>query len=313
MDNEVTIHRIEYIDLLKTFTILCVIIGHVIPEMNNPIKTFVYSFHMSLFFVISGFFFKSSLNITCRELIVKKSKQLLLPYIIWTSVYFFLHHQKFDSISNVISIIRNLWFLPALFVIYFISFFAFKKLKNIYFALIFFILYIVMGCPWGQSVPAFLIGILLNSKYKSFNKYQNKLLILSSILFLICLVLWKTEYYYYNFELISLDNLEWQIPNILGIFHMAIGIIGSLFFFSLFKIIYRKNRVCLLFSNYGKYTLGIYVLHFLIIYCLNKIILKDADNVNIWIYYLASTLFVYFICIVMIKLIHKNKYIKLIL
>lgn len=41
--------RIPYIDTLKGFTILLVIIGHIY-SMNNPIKIWIYSFHMPLFF-----------------------------------------------------------------------------------------------------------------------------------------------------------------------------------------------------------------------------------------------------------------------
>jgi fucose 4-O-acetylase-like acetyltransferase len=176
--------------------------------MNNPIKTFVYSFHMPLFFMISGFFFPSSLNLTYKNLIVKKCKQLLLPYVTWTIVYFLLYNQDIDSIVNVIGVITTIWFLPGLFLIYFITYFSFKKLKNTYLIYIFYILYILIGGPWGQFIPAFFVGIFLRNNSMSIYKFRNKLL-LFSVLFGICLIFWRTDFWYHNFKVISLTKLDW--------------------------------------------------------------------------------------------------------
>lgn len=96
---------------------------------------------------------------------------------------------------------------------------------------------------------------------------------------------------------------------------MFIGIVGSLFFFILFERIYRKNKFCSLLSDLGKYTLGIYVSHGLIISLAYKYILKDINNIDMWLYYFLEVmfaLFIYFVCIVLIKIVHKNKYIEMI-
>lgn len=51
--------RLQYVDFLKGFAILCVVVGHI--AAFNPkcdlLIDFVYSFHMPLFFFISGFLF----------------------------------------------------------------------------------------------------------------------------------------------------------------------------------------------------------------------------------------------------------------
>ena len=50
--------RVEYIDRLKGFAILCVVIGHftlwAIGRLNDPLHDFVYLYHMPLFFFLSG-------------------------------------------------------------------------------------------------------------------------------------------------------------------------------------------------------------------------------------------------------------------
>ena len=52
--------RINYIDLAKGIAILCVIIGHTFSayDQGNILVQFIYSFHMPLFFILSGWFVK---------------------------------------------------------------------------------------------------------------------------------------------------------------------------------------------------------------------------------------------------------------
>jgi fucose 4-O-acetylase-like acetyltransferase len=48
---------IQWVDALKTLGILAVILGHI----ASPMGQFIFSWHMPLFFVISGFFIKFNL------------------------------------------------------------------------------------------------------------------------------------------------------------------------------------------------------------------------------------------------------------
>ena len=45
--------RLNYLDFVKGFAILLVVLGHIY-DISNPIKIWLYSFHMPLFFIISG-------------------------------------------------------------------------------------------------------------------------------------------------------------------------------------------------------------------------------------------------------------------
>lgn len=68
-------NRIVSFDILKGGGILLVILGHIqIPYM---LKTVIYSFHMPLFFFVSGCFFRP---ISLREFFAKKTRQLLIPW-----------------------------------------------------------------------------------------------------------------------------------------------------------------------------------------------------------------------------------------
>lgn len=72
----ITNNRLSYMDIAKGFGILCVIAGHM---GNETINRFVFSFHMPLFFIISGYFL--SQKNTAKEVLGKRCKQLLPPYI----------------------------------------------------------------------------------------------------------------------------------------------------------------------------------------------------------------------------------------
>lgn len=89
--------RLEYIDSIKGFAILLVVMGHVIPwcfksfedaltASPTPILVWkiIYSFHMPLFMFVSGFLFGQSHFDSSKEYVLKmwkKTKMLLIPYI----------------------------------------------------------------------------------------------------------------------------------------------------------------------------------------------------------------------------------------
>ena len=79
MKNIKSNQRIEYIDAAKAIAIILVIIGHchwigAIPRLGNMI----YTFHMPLFFIVSGFFLK---DLPIKEAIIKYAKAYLWPYL----------------------------------------------------------------------------------------------------------------------------------------------------------------------------------------------------------------------------------------
>ena len=76
-------NRIVSFDILKGGGILLVILGHIqIPYM---LKTVIYSFHMPLFFFVSGCFFRP---ISLREFFAKKTRQLLIPWAFFAFLLF---------------------------------------------------------------------------------------------------------------------------------------------------------------------------------------------------------------------------------
>nr|WP_294677449.1 acyltransferase family protein [uncultured Blautia sp.] len=80
--------RVTYIDIAKGLAILCVIIGHTTQYIDiGIINPFVFSFHMPLFFVLSGWCMKEN-HRPYKELVRLKAKQLLIPYAAIATIRF---------------------------------------------------------------------------------------------------------------------------------------------------------------------------------------------------------------------------------
>ena len=90
--------RVDWIDYAKGLGIILVVLGHAIigareahlpVNLNviNPLFTFIYSFHMSLFFALSGFFFEKSLDKHHeKKFLINKLQTILYPFVIWSII-----------------------------------------------------------------------------------------------------------------------------------------------------------------------------------------------------------------------------------
>lgn len=92
MSNNAGSRRLIWADMLKCFAIFLVLWGHSIQHltpsgfMDNPVFRLIYSFHMPLFMIISGYFASGIIKKSWKNLLVKKSLQLVVPTIIPTII-----------------------------------------------------------------------------------------------------------------------------------------------------------------------------------------------------------------------------------
>lgn len=100
------INRNIAIDIAKGIGILLVIIGHgAIPSWS---KDAIFSFHMPLFFILSGYFFRDETPLIRMR---KDAKRLLLPYVVTIAVitlYMLIVHQVIKR-DGWYYIINTLW------------------------------------------------------------------------------------------------------------------------------------------------------------------------------------------------------------
>ena len=116
--------RIDWIDALKGFGIFCVTLGHL--ACNYLLETHIYSFHMFLFFFLSGFLHNNAQG-SFRVYLAKKSTALLFPFLLWNLmsclIGLFFNYTVSETIrlffllDGIICWNAPIWFLLQLFMV----------------------------------------------------------------------------------------------------------------------------------------------------------------------------------------------------
>lgn len=109
-----------FIDTVRGIAIFLVVVGHSLQYgegikylsqgyfYDNIFFKIIYSFHMPLFMLISGYLFYFTINNhSISELIIAKIKRLLIPIFAWNITYYlfhfavhFIHHQIIMNEKN---------------------------------------------------------------------------------------------------------------------------------------------------------------------------------------------------------------------
>ena len=183
--------RIGYIDLIRAICIILMILGHI--WLGNSFNHFIHAFHMPVFFIISGYFFK---DISFKMFLKKKLKTLIFPYFVFAFLIYIIWYLLFSKTesmyiySNIINIFYKntehiaiagaLWFLTSLFFSELIYFFISKIKKTIiHYSSI--IIVSLIGCVLGSKfnvilpfgINASLVGVGLMKIGCIFKKYSN--------------------------------------------------------------------------------------------------------------------------------------------
>jgi fucose 4-O-acetylase-like acetyltransferase len=164
--------RIEYIDIAKGIGILLVVMGHNDFTTVSPLfYKIIYSFHMPLFFFISGTFFNKELSFA--SLSKKRFQTLIKPYMVITLFIYFvtISFSKVNIDTATIRLIKTLyanshyidwgplWFLPHLFALNIFSYFFYKTTKLIK----------IKNIEWIMLVVLQVLGISILSIFWPFN------------------------------------------------------------------------------------------------------------------------------------------------
>ena len=122
--------RIEYLDIAKGIGILLVVLGHNDFEVISPfVQRLIYSFHMPLFFFLSGYFVNTA--VPFFDFFKKRFHSLIKPYL-FTIFLIYFTSVSFEKMGFNMAITRTvkslygsghyldwvqLWFLPHLFAV----------------------------------------------------------------------------------------------------------------------------------------------------------------------------------------------------
>lgn len=125
-----SIKRLDYLDMAKGFGIFFVALGHM-EDISTGTRVWISSFHMPLFFFISGILMavKDEPSKDIRDTVKKRFRGLIIPYLWFSLSYFIIDILNLNVVHNIdlhtfiVDTIDSLtfygmsvlWFLPAMF------------------------------------------------------------------------------------------------------------------------------------------------------------------------------------------------------
>ncbi|KAA6436759.1 acyltransferase family protein [Dyadobacter flavalbus] len=120
--------RIVWIDFFKGFGALLVVFGH--SNLPENLAWWIWSFHMPMFFFISGYLFNGDKTIDLNRVLKRRVETLLIPYLFFSILFIIILPvlnntskipHEIGSYREVIKIVHDgwkglaLWFIPVLF------------------------------------------------------------------------------------------------------------------------------------------------------------------------------------------------------
>lgn len=277
--------RLPYWDTVRGIALVLVILGHsifVTKGLDDPIHVFIYSFHMPLFMLISGYFFSVSLKHTIKYILWKRFFYLLLPVILvgtldWAISFFDIHLSLKENLINWFArCIRTLWFLQAVFFCSMLVLIGHKCFRRpVWFYLLVFILFLLTPDKLQQAgtkamFPFFVLGIYINQlqpKYQPIIKQNPALFFFISLsAFAVLLIPFRFSMTFYSCG-VGIFNPQFSVMTMLfyNFYRILIGFAGSAavltLVFLIFQLFEKKSRVPFKHTaKIGQKTLWLYII-----------------------------------------------------
>lgn len=268
-------------DYAKAIGICLVVYGHVIRGLFSagieiPVNVYsildsmIYSFHMPLFFFLSGLFFYSSLlRRGVNGLILNKVDTILYPYLIWSifqggvEVFLSSYTNSHITLSDVLSLWEpraQFWFLYVLFFLFVVGAIVFYFVSSRYVVFVFIsasMLYlyqkefsgIIFNIKLFHQIANCLVFFVLGMVFTQYNLAR---IFISKIVFILLLVAFFVLQYIFHFDLNKtyLDT---------GVFSLFLACLSILFVVSLSILMSKAPNRYL--AAIGASSMAIYLMH----------------------------------------------------
>ena len=308
--------RNVYLDVVKAVAIIFVLVGHSIQFGTGTTFEgltifeywafkYIYSFHMPLFMIVSGFLFKySSDKYVWHDVIRRKIAQLLIPIICWSLIPFIADVFIFKTVHMDMTIIgiikryasitiRNLWFLWAIFLCSIATELIKQYLKNnVFFHILLLIAFFFVPDSYNLHLykfmyPFFIVGYYYNGNfiYKKLLGFSKKVLctmvMAVAIIYVFGMSFYNTESYIYisGYTLLGKDYCD-QI--LIDVYRFLIGLLGSVVVMGIIWCCYQfiLPKLTGWMSYIGKNTLGIYIVSGYIYNYILPSLTQDIESLN---------------------------------
>ena len=316
--------RILWIDYLKAFACILVVIGHLLQSFQKAgidpyvsvtsfINWFIYLFHMPLFIAISGYLYfkgKQPQNyIDYKKFALKKIINLLVPYFVFYLLFIGINIVFSQSVNNpmglneLIGIINNpiapYWYLYAL-----VSIFIFipllEKICNNNEKIICTILFLLKLLSFIIKTQIYIIDSIMNfgiyfyiGKFianKENNKVDNTIQAIGNLILYIIFAL----VYSYN---------QVNISFIGEIIRFIFAVLGIIVFVKIFRNVNKSKFL----DTIKEYTFQIYLLHTIFAAGIRIILLKLGID-NYFIHFTVGFIFSLYIPVIISIVSNKIKY-----
>lgn len=290
--------RLVWIDNLKGFLILMVIIGHILGGYINAniysdsdavmrmVYTLIYTFHMPAFILVSGYMFELAYVDNDKTKLNKLFRQILniaILYVLFSllqgsiQLLFSRFTNSHTSISSLLTIWRDpifpYWYLYVLAELYLI--FSINRLRNSNGTVLFVILLAISAFAlllndFGfciQKLLYYLLFFYLGIKYNSWSKYINKWIALATFAAAIALIIAFYDRQTHIHEIVPINTF------------VALFLCITIMFYFQNKNKFRLNNILQLC---GQYCLEIYLTH-CIFTAANRTILFRIGITNMYI------------------------------
>ncbi len=292
--------RLKWIDMAKGLAIILVVFRHIVIGLSRAgleigtvyeaASTITYSFRMPLFFILSGFFLRKSIEKRkFNQFLNSKFSTLLYPYLVWTciqisiQIYFANHLNSDRSFEDYIFIliapreIDHFWFIYALFnisITYFLFIRIFKNKKWMIFLIAIGMYHLghYLKINVLQDVLNFFIYAVIGDIISSFILNPSNEARISSVKFLLplALIFIGSQWIYLNYQ--ELNHFLYGL----------IALTGSLFTLSI-SFVLGNIRMLNWIRIIGYHSLYIYIMHVMVSAVVRVVAIKflQIENVTI--------------------------------
>lgn len=333
---EMNVHKSDKIDIVKGAAIFAVVFGHTIQYgsggdilssgafFEDTVFKIIYSFHMPLFILISGYLLGTSMERhSLGQIFRSRFTTLVIPILVWSLIPYFIALSQmelsfFGAIKKYIGIIlREYWFLWVIFYCSVVGLIVNKYFRdNIVVYLLGMIIALFIPDIYNLQLykymyPFFLIGYFYKKssedfRKKSYNFLKDKMAICVSVLLYVILLIFYERKIYIYISGFTLLGKKWGEQLGINVYRTLIGLVGSVMVIYAIDIFYNKypKEKLAWISFMGRKSMGIYIISGVIFSYILPKITSHLCQIN-YVYSLLQTIIIIVISLGMTLIIQK--------
>lgn len=314
LDSDIVLEqRIEYYDICKGIAAFCVILQHFVGlnqayMKENILFSILQYFHMPVFFFISGYFGKSSIqNQSFKRIFVDKFWRLLVPFFAWSALALSLKYMElwrngnFTLKNGLIQIVKviiyaeSVWYFIAIFYCFIFIKLLFIMTKQNTFL-------IIITCVVVISIPIkinffviykiqelfifFVLGIFTDDRLITkirnfFNKYFLFFFVIGSSI----LIPLSKAYYIYSENWVHFVIVQ-IVADFCGLLYIITIIASIIEHVPIFKKV---------LNNFGKHSMELYCIHMPLLRLVPGALILRIQEMPLYIHYLYYILYAYIV------------------